>query len=60
MPLTVDYQLHDILYRACGCTTQSSDSASSLELDMYNDHERSSLARYPGLGWDYTIDVYDR
>jgi hypothetical protein len=36
MPLTDDYQLHDIFYRACGSTVQSSDSARALELGKYN------------------------
>ena len=36
MPFADDYQLQDILYRACGSTAQSSDSASALELGQYN------------------------
>jgi hypothetical protein len=36
MPSTDDYRLQDILYRACGSTAQSSDSASVLELGKYN------------------------
>jgi len=36
MPLTDDYPLHDIFYRACGSTAQSSDSAHALELGKYN------------------------
>jgi len=36
MPSTDDYRLQDILYRACGSTAQSSDSASALELGKYN------------------------
>jgi len=31
-----DYLLQDTLYRACGCTAQSSDSASVLDLGKYN------------------------
>jgi hypothetical protein len=33
---TDDYWLQDILYRACGSTAQSSDSASEFELGKYN------------------------
>jgi hypothetical protein len=36
MSITDDYQLQDILSRACGSTTQTSDSASALELRKYN------------------------
>jgi hypothetical protein len=36
MSITDDYQLQDILFRACGSTAQSSDSASALELGKYN------------------------
>jgi hypothetical protein len=36
MSITDDYRLQDILCRACGSTTQSSDSASALELRKYN------------------------
>ena len=41
-----DYWLQDILYRACGSTAQSSDSASALELGKYNH-----------LGKAYVLDV---
>ena len=36
MPSTNDYRLQDILYRECGSTAQSSDSANALELSKYN------------------------
>jgi len=36
MPSTDDYRLQDILYRVCGCTAQSSDSVSALELGKFN------------------------
>jgi len=35
-PLTDDYRLHYLFYRACGSTAQSSDSARALELGKYN------------------------
>jgi hypothetical protein len=38
MPSTDDYRLQDILYRACGSTAQSSDSASALQVGKYNHH----------------------
>jgi hypothetical protein len=41
MGSTYDYRLQDILYRACGSTAQSSESASSLELGKYN-HVRTA------------------
>jgi hypothetical protein len=40
MPLTDDYRLQDIFYRACGSTAQSSDSARALELGKYNHLEK--------------------
>jgi len=36
MPSTDDSRLQHLLYRACGSTAQSSDSASTLELGKYN------------------------
>jgi hypothetical protein len=33
--ITDDYRLQDILFRACGSTVQSLDSASVLELGKY-------------------------
>ena len=36
LPSTDDYRLQEILYRACGSTAQSSDSASALEHGKYN------------------------
>jgi hypothetical protein len=36
MAITNNYRLQDILYRACGSTAQSSDSARALELGKYN------------------------
>jgi len=62
-PSTDDYRLQDILYRTCGSTAQSSDTASALDLGKYN-HLRETYV----LGvyeWDYTkltytIDRYDR
>jgi hypothetical protein len=41
MPFADDYRLQDILYRACGSTAQSLDSASALELSKY-DHFRET------------------
>jgi hypothetical protein len=48
MPSTDDYRLQDILYRACGSTAQSSDSASVLELGKYNH-----------FGETYVLGVYE-
>ena len=63
MTLTDNYWLQDIFYRACGSYTQSSDSASALELGKYN-HFRVTYVLgvyerdYTQLM--YTIDGYDR
>jgi hypothetical protein len=46
MESTDDYWLHDVLYRACGSTTQSSHSASTLEHGKYNH-----------LGKAYVLDI---
>ena len=43
-----DYWLQDILYRTCGCSAQSSDSASAFELGKYN-HLRET----------YVLGVYE-
>jgi len=56
MPTTDHYRLQDILYRACGSTAQSSDSARASELGKYN-HFRETYV----LGvyeWDYTQLTY--
>jgi len=50
MSITDDYRPQDILYRACGSTAQSSDSASALELGKYN-HLREAYV--------LDIDEYD-
>jgi hypothetical protein len=41
MPSTDVYRLQDILYRACGNTAQSSNTASGLELGKYNDFRKA-------------------
>jgi len=52
LPNPDDHRLQDILYRACGCTAQSSDSASALELGKHNHlRETYMLGVYE---WDYT------
>jgi len=48
LPSANDYRLQDILYRACGSTAQSSDSASAPE-----------LGKYYHFGETYVIGVYE-
>jgi hypothetical protein len=50
MSITDDDRLQDVLYRACGCTAQSSDSASALELGKYNDLREAYV---------FDVDEYD-
>jgi hypothetical protein len=45
MSNTDDYRLQDILYKACGSTAQCSDSASALDLGMYN-HVKEAYVLY--------------
>jgi len=49
MPRTDDCWLQDILYRGCGSTAQSSESASVLELGMYN-HPREAYVLHINEG----------
>jgi hypothetical protein len=61
MGSTYDYRLQDILYRVCGSTARSSESASSLVLGKYN-HVRTAYVLDVDQ-WDVTwqdgIDVYN-
>jgi len=56
LPSTADYRQQDILYRACGSTAQSSDSASALVLGKYN-HPREAYVLDIDE-WD-VVDAYD-
>jgi hypothetical protein len=56
MSITEDYRLQDVLYRACGSTAQSSDSASALELGKYNDLREAYVLDID----EYDVsDIYD-
>jgi len=62
MSITNDYQQQHILYRACGRTAQSSDSASALQISKYNYLREAHLLEINE--WDAiardAIDVCDR
>jgi hypothetical protein len=59
---TEDYQLQDILYRACGRTAQSSDSASAREVGKYNHVGKAHVLEVNkgDVTLHNAIDVYNR